>query len=167
MKKTWILPPKGCSEKNRRGVCNIKLIQSKLHPTQGLFDAIPKLAMRPSDCRALTVSVGHSVTVHGRFVAGQCLLPLTLFMIAPARPLALIGGIKWRRKTKGKKWQEKVNCYWQIPTHFLGDSRWNHGTVNTCCPKSALLESNPNCHPQDTGSGPLIYSLRCSPTEMV
>lgn len=53
--------------KNRRGVCNIKPIQSKLHPTQGLFDAIPKLAvaMQPSDWGALTVLLDTQVTVHG------------------------------------------------------------------------------------------------------
>lgn len=88
--------------KNRRGVCNIKLIQFKLHPTQGLFDAIPKLAMWPSDCRGLTVSVGHSVMVHGRFVAGQCLLPLTLFMIAPVDPCPYWGN-KMKKKNKRKK----------------------------------------------------------------
>lgn len=54
--------------KKRRGVYNIEPIQSKLHPIQGLFDAIPKLAvaMQPSDwessdclCRTLkSQSVG-------------------------------------------------------------------------------------------------------------
>lgn len=52
--------------KNRWGVCNIKPIQSKLHPTQGLFDAIPKLvvAVQPSDW-GRSVLLDTQVTVHG------------------------------------------------------------------------------------------------------
>lgn len=52
--------------KNRRGVCNIKPIQSKLHPTQGLIDAIPKLAvaMQPSDWGRSVLS-DTQVTVRG------------------------------------------------------------------------------------------------------
>lgn len=81
-------------KKNRRGLCNIKPIQSKLHPTQGLFDAISKLAvaMQPSDWGYSEWLAGHSSHSPWHGGAGQCLLPLTLFMTAPVTPLALMGG---------------------------------------------------------------------------
>lgn len=92
----------------------------------------------------------------GVFVAGQCLLPLTLFMIAPVRPHAHFlgggGGEKEKKnKIEGKKWQEKVNCYWQIPTHFLGDSRWNHGTVNTSAQNQPCWGVIPTATPKTQG----------------
>lgn len=77
-------------------------------------------------------------------------------MIAPVIPLCPCEGKKEEKtKEKEKMGQQKVSYYWQILTHFLGDRRWNHGTVNTCCQKSALLGSDPTCHPWDAGSGPL------------
>ena len=81
--------------KKRRGVCNIKPINLNSIPLRASFDAIPELAVavQPSDwksshclCRTLK---SQSV---GVFVAGQCLLPLTLFMIAVRPHAHFFGG---------------------------------------------------------------------------
>lgn len=95
MKKQESFLRKDAQKEQAKGV-QYQTTRSKPHPTQGLWDAVPKAAgaTQPSDRKSADgLSDAHG-TVHGRFVAGQCLLPLTLFTTAPGRPLALMGGIK-------------------------------------------------------------------------
>lgn len=76
MKKHESFLRKDAQKEQAKGVQH-QTTQSKLHPTQGLWDAIPKAAVatQPSDRESADGLWDAHVTVHGCFVAGQCLLP--------------------------------------------------------------------------------------------